>query len=40
MHPTVLRMPIQTQVDPAVVDPVEMQLSKCKLENEPALHFL
>ena len=35
MHLMVLRMPIQTQVDPALVDPVAMQLSKCKLENEP-----
>ena len=27
-------------VDPALVDPVAMQLYKCKLENEPALHSL
>ena len=40
MHLIVLRMPIQTQVEPALVDPVAMQLSKCKLENEPALHTL
>ena len=40
MHMMVLQMPIQTQVDPALVDPVAMQLSKCKLENEPALHSL
>ena len=38
MHLVVLRMSYQTQVDPAlVVDAVAMQLSKYKLENEPAL---
>ena len=40
MHLMVLRMPIQTHVDPALVEPFAMQLSKCKLEKEPALHSL
>ena len=37
MHLVVLPMSNQTQVDPALVDTVAMQLSKYKLENEPAL---
>ena len=37
MHLVVLRMSYQTQVDPALVDTVAMQLSKYKLENEPVL---
>ena len=40
MHLIVLRMSYQTQVDPALVDAVAMQLSKCKIENEPALGYL
>ena len=31
--PVVLRMSYQTQVDPALVDTVAMQLSKYKIEN-------
>ena len=41
MHLAVLRMSNQTQVDPALVDHVAMQLSKYKLQTEHALiHYL
>ena len=40
MHLVVLRMSYQTQVDPALVDTVAIQLSKYKIENEPALYTL
>ena len=40
MHLVVLPVSNQTQVDPALVTPVAMQLSKYKLQTEHALRSL